>query len=78
MADQEHVDAFINRLPAEERSILTLRLEEKTYEEIAALTGLSIGRVRGKISRIRMRWDSFCRRTDHPPASPHDGGREEP
>jgi RNA polymerase sigma-70 factor (ECF subfamily) len=43
----------INRLGQLEKSIILLYLEEKSYEEIAEITGLTITNVATKISRIK-------------------------
>lgn len=44
---------MINRLGQLEKSIILLYLEEKKYEEISEITGLSITNVATKISRIK-------------------------
>ena len=44
---------MINRLGQLEKSIILLYLEEKSYEEIAEITGLTITNVATKISRIK-------------------------
>ena len=44
---------MINRLGPLEKSIILLYLEEKSYEEIAEITGLTVTNVSTKISRIK-------------------------
>ena len=44
---------MINRLGQLKKSIILLYLEEKSYEEIAEITGLTITNVATKISRIK-------------------------
>ena len=44
---------MINRLGPLEKSIILLYLEEKSYEEIAEITGLTVTNVATKISRIK-------------------------
>ncbi len=43
----------ISRLPEADRIIITLVLEENTYEEIAAITGVTENNLRVKIHRIK-------------------------
>lgn len=45
--------AVIGRLGRLDRALVLLRLEERTYDEIAAITGLSPGNVAVKLTRIR-------------------------
>lgn len=45
--------ALINRLGQLDKSIILLYLEEKSYEEIAEITGLTITNVATKLSRIK-------------------------
>lgn len=44
---------LINRLGQLDKSIILLYLEEKSYEEIAEITGLSVTNVATKLSRIK-------------------------
>lgn len=44
---------MINRLGQLEKSIVLLYLEEKSYEEIAEITGLTVTNVATKLSRIK-------------------------
>lgn len=44
---------LINRLGQLEKSIILLYLEEKSYEEIAEITGLTLTNVATKLSRIK-------------------------
>ena len=44
---------MINRLGQLEKSIILLYLEEKSYEEIAEITGLTLTNVATRISRIK-------------------------
>ena len=44
---------MINRLGQLEKSIILLYLEEKSYEEIAEITGLTLTNVATKLSRIK-------------------------
>ncbi len=49
----EQLYRLINRLSELEKSIILLYLEEKKYEEIAEITGLTATNVATKISRIK-------------------------
>lgn len=51
MLDQLYV--LINRLGQLDKSIILLYLEEKSYEEIAEITGLTVTNVATKLSRIK-------------------------
>ena len=44
---------MINRLGQLEKSIILLYLEEKSYEEISEITGLTLTNVATKLSRIK-------------------------
>ena len=44
---------MINRLGQLEKSIILLYLEEKSYEEIAEITGLTLTNVATKLNRIK-------------------------
>jgi RNA polymerase sigma-70 factor (ECF subfamily) len=45
----------INRLPAADRLIITMVLEDLSYKEIAEITGMSVSNTGVKISRIKNR-----------------------
>ena len=49
----EELYRMINRLGQLEKSIILLYLEEKSYEEIAEITGLTLTNVATKLSRIK-------------------------
>jgi RNA polymerase sigma-70 factor, ECF subfamily len=53
--DVERLYAAIRRLAALDRAIVLLVLEERSYEEIAAVTGLTRGNVSVRIVRIKER-----------------------
>jgi RNA polymerase sigma-70 factor (ECF subfamily) len=62
---QEELRAALDRLPPEFREAIVLReLEEMSYKEIAAVTGVPIGTVMSRISRARdgLRALLTCRR----------------
>ena len=44
---------LINRLGQLEKSIILLYLEEKSYEEISEITGLTVTNVATKLNRIK-------------------------
>ncbi len=44
---------MINQLGQLDKSIILLHLEEKSYEEIAEITGLTVTNVATKLSRIK-------------------------
>jgi len=52
-AQIEHLYHAISQLKREDRSVIILYLEEKSYEEIAEITGFSLSNVGVKISRIK-------------------------
>jgi RNA polymerase sigma-70 factor (ECF subfamily) len=45
----------IHRLPGLDRAVILLQLEQKTYQEIADVTGLSEGNVSVRIVRIKQK-----------------------
>jgi RNA polymerase sigma-70 factor (ECF subfamily) len=48
------VRAAVAKLPPERRLVLLLReVEERSYEEIAAVTGVPVGTVRSRLARAR-------------------------
>ncbi|MEQ8237608.1 MAG: sigma-70 family RNA polymerase sigma factor [Cyclobacteriaceae bacterium] len=49
----EHLYNAISQLKKEDRSVIILYLEEKSYEEISEITGLTISNVGVKINRIK-------------------------
>ncbi|MBN2584791.1 MAG: sigma-70 family RNA polymerase sigma factor [Planctomycetes bacterium] len=52
--DRDSVRAALDMLPADLRSILTLRIyEELSYEELAEMLGLEVGTVRSRLFRAR-------------------------
>jgi RNA polymerase sigma-70 factor (ECF subfamily) len=44
---------FINQLPALHRALMILYLDQKTYQEIAEILGITTTNVATKISRIK-------------------------
>lgn len=59
--DIEHLHALLGTLPALDRSIIILWLEERTYEEIADVTGLKRNTVASRLRRIRERLAATAR-----------------
>ena len=58
----EHIRRSIARLPEDFRRVLVLRdLQELEYEEIAAITGWSLGTVKSRLFRARRRMQQFLR-----------------
>lgn len=53
MADYKQLQMLISQLEPLEKAVVTLWLDEKSYEEIAAITGLSQSNVGVKIHRIK-------------------------
>ena len=51
--DYRHLQSLIARLEPMEKAVVTLWLDEKTYEEIAAITGLSQSNVGVRLHRIK-------------------------
>jgi RNA polymerase sigma-70 factor (ECF subfamily) len=49
----EQLYAAISRLNKDDRSIILLYLEEKTYEEMAEITGLTVSNIGVKINRLK-------------------------
>jgi RNA polymerase sigma-70 factor (ECF subfamily) len=55
IGDRQQLDRLIAALPAEFRECLVLReMEELSYKEIAAVTGVPIGTVMSRLSRARL------------------------
>jgi RNA polymerase sigma-70 factor (ECF subfamily) len=55
VGNREQLDRLIDALPAEFRECLILReLEELSYKEIAAVTGVPLGTVMSRLSRARL------------------------
>jgi RNA polymerase sigma-70 factor (ECF subfamily) len=55
VGDRQQLDRLIAALPAEFRECLVLReMEELSYKEIAAVTGVPIGTVMSRLSRARL------------------------
>src|ERR1700742_2584917 len=55
IGDRQQLDRLIAALPAEFRECLVLReLEELSYKEIAAVTGVPLGTVMSRLSRARL------------------------
>ena len=55
IGDRQQLDRLIEALPAEFRECLVLReLEELSYKEIAAVTGVPLGTVMSRLSRARL------------------------
>jgi RNA polymerase sigma-70 factor (ECF subfamily) len=55
-AESEQVRAAVDALPAEFREVVVLReLEELSYKEIAAISGIPIGTVMSRLARARRR-----------------------
>lgn len=53
---QRMIQAAVNKLPVEQKLVVVLRdMEERTYEEIAEITGLKLGTIKSKLSRARLR-----------------------
>lgn len=53
MSEYKHLQALISRLKPLEKAIVTLWLDEKSYDEIAAITGLSRSNVAVKLHRVK-------------------------
>ena len=50
---------LINRLDRLEKAIILLWLDEKSYDEIAEITGLSRNNVASRLRRIKMKLQQF-------------------
>lgn len=61
MADYKYLQSLIARLEPLEKAVVTLWLEEKSYEEIAFITGLSQSNVGVKLHRIKDKLAKFNR-----------------
>ncbi len=53
-------EEFVNTLTEEEQQVLFYRLQDKTLEECAKLTGLTYKQVRGRQDKIRQKRQEFC------------------
>ncbi|MEI6275127.1 MAG: sigma-70 family RNA polymerase sigma factor [Prolixibacteraceae bacterium] len=65
---EEHLNLLhkaINQLTGIEKSITLLYLEDKPYEEISEITGISQNYVRVKMNRIKKKLESFVKSIDH-------------
>ena len=51
--DYRHLQSLIARLEPMEKAVVTLWLDEKSYEEIAAITGLSQSNVGVRLHRVK-------------------------
>ena len=61
---EEHLNLLhkaINQLTGIEKSITLLYLEDKQYEEISEITGISQNYVRVKMNRIKKKLESFVK-----------------
>jgi len=61
---EEHLKLLyeaINQLTGIEKSITLLYLEDKSYEEISEITGISQNYVRVKMNRIKKKLESFVK-----------------
>ena len=57
---KDFIEHFLAVLPKEHRQVMQMQMQGMSYDEIAALVGLSEGNIRVIISRIRKRFrDSF-------------------
>ncbi len=61
LSDYKYLQSLIARLQPLEKAIVTLWLDEKSYDEIAAITGLSHANVAVKLHRIK---DKLSKMTD--------------
>lgn len=62
-------------LPRDLREVLVLTdLEERTADEVAALTGLPVGTVKSRLRRARARFEALARRRGLEPDGSDDGG----
>ncbi len=57
--------AAISQLKKDDRSIILLYLDENSYEDIAAITGLTISNVGVKINRVKKRLLKILKEQDH-------------
>jgi len=61
---EEHLSLLheaINQLTGVEKSITLLYLEDKSYEEISEITGISQNYVRVKMNRIKKKLEHFVK-----------------
>lgn len=63
---QAEIQALLGRLPAAQRMVLVMRdLEGYSYEEIASMLNISIGTVKSRLNRARLRLrDQYLRREE--------------
>ena len=60
------VEAMLNRLPEKYRQVITLfYLEQKSYEEVAALLGIPLGTVKTFLYRAKKELLKMSRRNEH-------------
>jgi len=60
------VEAMLNRLPEKYRQVITLfYLEQKSYEEVAALLGIPLGTVKTFLYRAKKELLKISRRNEH-------------
>ena len=58
---QAAVQSALNQLKAEDRALIVMReIEDKSYEEIAALLDVPIGTVRSRLARAREKLAEIC------------------
>jgi RNA polymerase sigma-70 factor (ECF subfamily) len=49
------IQEAINKLPAEQKEVVTLRdIEGFSYEEVAEITGFNLGTVKSRLARARL------------------------
>jgi RNA polymerase sigma-70 factor (ECF subfamily) len=63
--DEDHLQAFLDRLPPECREVLVLRdMEGKQLEAIAETLGLSLPTVRNRLQRARLELRELLQRRE--------------